>query len=174
MGAKPLIPQLKGTILVTTIIMISILTMLTLTLMQTVFIYLKVSQQVVKNHELFYELETIARVLSSESYSLDCLLTNEEPNKVLELLRDHYGCHRVVGKHQYDYLIDDLGYFPCLTIVERGKDYSSHHWLVNVATNTLPQMMLQLRLAKRAGEMDCQSPSKRQIDPGTVSWRYLS
>jgi hypothetical protein len=160
--------------LLTAIIMISILTMLVLLLMQTLYIYIKASNQVVSSHNEFYQLETAARFLSSEPFVADCILTNEDPNKVIELLRRHQGCLQEINHRQFYYLIDDLGRFPCLNIMENDELYASRHWLISVLSKRGQRTLLQLRIARLGEMMDCRGSFHRQIPSGIVSWRYLS
>jgi hypothetical protein len=155
--------------------MINILTMLVLLLMQTVYVYIKASNQVVASHNSFYQLETVARELSLEPFSADCVLSNEDPNKVIELLAHHNGCLYKTHQRQYYYLIDDLGRFPCLKIIENNEFYGSRHWLITIRSIEESQpFILQLRIAKLGEVMDCQGSDHRQIHSGIVSWRYLS
>ena len=65
-------------VLLTTIMMIVVLTMLVLTLMQAVCLYIKINHSVVNNHESLYQLETVARTLAMSQQVApftDCLFT---------------------------------------------------------------------------------------------------
>ena len=155
-------------ILLTTIIMIVILTMLVLSLMQAVFLYFKVSNQVV--------IEAVAFKLVLEKQNplhADCTLTDTNPNQVVDMLLHNGGCSLIDNHRQYYYLIDNLGLQPCLQIFLSGKMYSSHHWLLSVATPPPRQTVLQLRVADSARPMTCELSEAHQISPGVLSWRYL-
>ena len=163
-------------ILLTTIIMIVILTMLVLSLMQAVFLYFKVSNQVVIKHEELYQLEAVAFKLVLEKQNplhADCTLTDTNPNQVVDMLLHNGGCSLIDNHRQYYYLIDNLGLQPCLQIFLSGKMYSSHHWLISVATPPPRQTVLQLRVADSARPMTCELSEAHQISPGVLSWRYL-
>jgi len=162
----------RGMILLTTIIMIIVLTMLVLTLLQTVFLYIKVNNQVVSKHEALYQLEAVAHRLLMLENDPNCVITDGDPNQMIELLRDHRGCLFVDNHRQYDYVIDDLGLFPCLHIVSGNTKYSSHHWLITVSMVGQPDI-LQLRIAKQAREISCYSLEGRQIHQGVISWRKV-
>ncbi len=160
-------------VLLTTSIMIAILTMLVLTLMQAVFLYIKVGNQVVIKHEALYQLEAAAHKLIMANDEPNCMVTDEDPNQIVDLLLHNHGCLLSDNHRQYYYVIDDLGLYPCLQIVYRKKIYSSHHWLISVATAPPRQDILQLRIAKPVRAMRCDFFEDRQINRGVISWRYL-
>ena len=162
-----------GMVLLTTIIMIVLLTMLVLTLMQAVFLYIKVSNQVVIKHEALYQLEAVAHRLMVANTDLDCMVSEEEPNQVVDLLLHDKGCSLIDNNRQYYYVIDDLGLYPCLQIVTEKKIYSSHLWLVTTATAPPRQDIIQLRIARPDKEITCDVFNARQINKGVISWRYL-
>jgi len=156
--------------------MIVILTMLVLSLMQAVFLYFKVSNQVVKKHEELYQLEAVAYKLAiakQELLNADCILTDTDPNQVVDMLLHNSGCSLIDNNRQYYYLIDNLGLYPCLQILSDKKIYSSHHWLISVATPPPRQTVLQLRVTEPARPITCELSEMHQIDRGVISWRYL-
>lgn len=163
-----------GLVLLTTIIMISILTLLVLSLMQSMLLYLKAHNQVLIKHEVLYQLEAAAYQIAKETYSSDCVLTNENPNRMLELLLSKRGCVFMEENRQYLYLIDDLGLFPCLQIKSGNEIQSSHHWLITVISSTSQHTALQLRVVKLTQAIACKAAEIRWIKKGVVSWRYLS
>ncbi len=163
----------RGLVLLTTVIMISILTLLILSLMQSVFLYIKVNNQVLRNHELLYQLEAVAYQLGKENYTSDCLLTNENPNQILELLLSRQGCFFRAENQQYIYLVNDLGLFPCLHIRDGKEIHSSHHWLITVMSPPPQQAVLQVRISKAVQAITCQASEMRMINKGLLSWRYL-
>lgn len=156
-----------------TIIMIVILTMLVLTLMKAVFLYIKVDNQVVIKHEALYELEAVAHKLINVQMDPNCVVIIDDPNQALDLLLHHGGCSLIDNNRQYYYVVDDLGLYPCLQMISGKKIDSSHHWLITVATVPPRQEILQLRIAKPAQAMACDFVEARQINEGVISWRYL-
>ena len=166
-----------GVVLLTTIIMIVVITMLVLTLMHSVFLYFKISNQVVRRHEILYQLEAVAHKLAAANNELtpsDCILTETDPNQMIDMLLHNNGCSLTDTNRQYYYLLDDLGLYPCLQILLGNKVYSSHHWLISVATPPPQQTILQLRVAKPFREMACDLFEERRISNGVISWRYLA
>jgi hypothetical protein len=159
-------------ILLTTIVMIIVLTMLVLTLMQAVFLYIKVSNQVVSKHEALYQLEAVAHKLIMLKNDPNCIITEGDPNQMIDLLQHNRGCSFDDNQRHYRYVVDDLGLFPCLQIVSGKKKYSTHHWLITVAA-VGGQDILQLRIAKQARELTCNFLEERQIHQGVISWRQV-
>lgn len=162
----------KGFVILITTMMLSILTMLILSLMQSVFLYIKVSNQVLIKHELLYQLEAVAQQIVKADYSLDCLLREENPNNIIELLLQKQGCLFAWENKKYYYLINDLGLFPCLQMMSSNQVSSTHHWLVTVSSPP-QQEILQLRVAKPAKAIACDFDKIRLINNGVISWRYL-
>ena len=163
----------EGMVLLMTIIMVVIMTLLVLSLMQDVLLYFKVSHQVVNKHRDLYQLEAIANRISKAVFEPDCVFTDTNPNQIVAMLSHHDGCVFADHGRQYDYLIDDLGIYPCLHLRSNKKLYSSHHWLISVATQSAPQSLLQLRVAQPYRLLDCELLETREINNGGLSWRYV-
>ena len=153
--------------------MVLILTMLVLSLMQAVFLYSKVSNQVVNKHEVLYQLESVAHQLIMAEHNPHCESTGEDMNQIIDLLLHNSGCSLTDRHQHYYYWIDDLGIYPCLHIVSGKKINSSHHWLVSVATAPPRQAILQLRIAMPTNIITCGLPEANYIKKGVISWRYL-
>ena len=163
----------RGMVLLTTILMIIILTMLVLSLMQGVFLYIKCSNQHLKNQDRLAHLEAAAHQLTFSKAS-DCLSPEVDLNQVVERLYHNQGCSFLYNQQQYYYFFTDLGGDPCLPLVYENQIYSSHHWIITIATPPPLQKILQLRIAKPDMKIICTQAMKRQISMGINSWRYLS
>lgn len=159
-----------GMIILTTVIMISILTILILSLMQSVFFYTKVSNHVVKRHHALYQFEAAAYHLIALSGSAECLLTEENPNQLVDLLLQKKGCLLTAEHRRYYYLVDDLGLYPCL---QSASGDSSHHWLYTIFS-PFDHAVIQLRVARPASVLHCELSGVRHIKMGVISWRYLT
>lgn len=168
-GAFKLKQENKGMILPMTLVMVFILTLLVLSLMQTIFFYHKVDLQVEKKHDAFYRLETASHQLIRRGFSSDCLLEDRSPNANVAYLVDHNTCVFTDDGWDYSYVASDLGVHPCLKI----NTEASHHWLLSIASLRPPFMVLQLRMAEAVGPMPCTSSSSRSIEAGIVSWRFM-
>ncbi len=158
-----------GMVLLTTMMMIGILTMLILTLMQGVLLYIKSNNQMVSNHQLFNHMEAMANKLNMHDKA--CTVHDKNPNQLLALLASHHGCNITDGKRQYAYLLGDLGLFPCLQMEVDEALHGSRHVLVTIASMQPPKLTLQLRFALPAETPECESSVSHRIHPGVVSWR---
>ena len=163
----------RGMVLLITVMMISLLTLFVLSLLQAVMLSVKVSHQVVKQHQSFYQLESVATSLLQITPVPACMLTNEDPNQIIALLSQQTGCSLIDNHRAYSYLIDDLGLQPCLRVISGHKLYSSHHWLFTIK-DTSSGVTLQLRIAKPNPLIPCDEAEVRMINEGMISWRYLS
>lgn len=161
--------QQQGMVLLVTVSMIVISMMLVLSLMQSVYLYLNVSNQFVVNHQMMYQLESIAKQIALSS----CVVADRRPNQLLAMVKHHQGCSVRVGNHLYHYVVGDLGVYPCLLIASGNINYSSHHWLITISSDERPYHLLQIRKAKPAGESTCDSPLGHLIKAGTISWRSM-
>lgn len=166
----------KGVVLFTTVMMLSILMLMILSLMQAVFLYVKASKQIVDWHQQFYQLEAFTNQLRVSPHlagNEDCRVKNKSPNAVIDLLQKQHGCKAVLENQTYIYLIDDLGEYPCLHIMNNHGVRSSHHWLVSVARLGPPVEILQLREARSIDLMTCDDNTVNVIHEGVLSWRHV-
>ena len=156
--------------------MIVILAMLVLSLMQAVFLYLKLGNQLAAKHRALYQLEAVANkfvLMKHGRLSSDCIMTETDPNQMVDLLLHNQGCSLINNNRQYYYLIDNLGPYPCLQMKVGERIYSSHHWLISVATAAPNQVILQIRVAKPIRAIDCEHKDAHLINGGVISWRHL-
>lgn len=156
-----------GIILLTTAIILLVLTLLVGSLLQAIRLYSKINNQLALKNEAFYALEAIALKLPLENNE-QCIRFEQDPNRAIELLPDHH-CQWVDKQKTYDYMISDLGAYPCLIGRFNKKETSSHHWLVTIKSS---QGILQLRIATPERAIPCKL-NKREIGMGILSWRYV-
>lgn len=158
-----------GVVLLTTILMIAILTLLILSLMQGVFLYIKGCNQIVTQHQSFYQMEAIANKLDVSKRA--CLVNDKDPNQLIDVLLTQHGCTFIDDKQQYWYAVEDLNVYPCLQITDGERVYSSHHWLITLATIHPQVIVLQLRIATIANTEKCEQASAQLIQSGVLTWR---
>lgn len=161
----------RGIILLTTMMMIGILTLLVLSLMQGVFLYIKSSHQVMTNHQVFRQMEIMSTQLKLTN--TDCMAQDKSPNQLVDMLLAKQGCIMTDGTYQYRYVVEEVGLYPCLQLVVDGELKNSHHWLVTVASMQLPEWVVQMRIARPLGSSTCELAMARQIHSGVISWRKI-
>ena len=167
-----LLSRMQGIVLLTTMMMIAILTMLVLSLMQGVFLYIKSCNQIVTNHDVIYQMEAIAGKLELSTSA--CIVRNKNVNQLVEQLAENGGCLFDEGARQYKYVLADLGLYPCLQINLDETLYGSHHWLITIKTVQPPNMIVQLRFATIAKATVCELSTVHRIKPGVLSWRKMT
>lgn len=172
-----MIPK-TGYTLIMVLLVNLLLSLIILSGMQTLFLYGKMSNQVLISHQQFYQLESVASILVERSaeanISSNCIVNAEESAHLRGGLFLHQrGCSIVVNRQRYHYVLMDLGLYPCLSILSRDTLYSSHHWLINVVMAGKLQQSLQLRLALPEKKIDCMLPIQHIINAGVISWRSI-
>ncbi len=155
-----------GIVLLTAMMMIVILALLVLSLMQSIYLYIRSGNQVVMNHQQLSEMEHIITKLDLTQSA--CLVRDKNPNQLVEWVGAHQGCKFA----QYTYVVEDLGLYPCLQMASGAIPLGSHHWLVTLVKTQAPHVVLQLRMAKPAETDICQLTAIR-IHQGVVSWRTI-
>lgn len=169
---KPWFAHESGTVLLTTILLISAASAVVLSIMQTSFLYAKISAHFTRNHQDFYQLEVIAHKLIdevNEQQHAHCLIQQSNPNQALHSIKKK-GCVFPFQNQNYLYFISDLGLFPCLLIQNKGNMTGSHHWLISVMNEQ--RDIIQLRIGKPEMMEPCHQSGKL-IPTRITSWRYL-
>lgn len=162
--------QQDGIVLLTTMMMLVILSLLVLSLMQSVFLYIKSSRQIIENHQLFHQMEVLANQLDATA----CIVENKDPNQLIDLLSHDQGCLIEEKGHWYQYVIEDMGVYSCLQIMVNAAPQGSHHWLITLVSMQSPRILLQLRIARPAETTTCDVSLAHSIASGVISWRKLN
>jgi hypothetical protein len=166
----------QGMLMLTTILMLSIMSLLILTLLQGVLLYVKASHALVNRHQRFYQLEAVEQVLRlslTNEIDNDCWVIDKNPNEIVHLLRLKNGCRQRILDKTYQYLIEDLGEQPCLRIASAHEVRSSHHWLLTAAHTDPPLTIMQWRIAMAINLLACET-EVRMIPEGVISWRQIT
>lgn len=167
----------QGFIFLVTLLIISVISLLVLTSMQHILLYYKAINQQEGLHRSFYKLEAVALELGQRNCSMqkyNCVVHEDAPNQMMRNVLEHQGCSFENGALHYQYLIEDLGDFPCLITRFNGKKLATHHTRVSVVhvENGAPVALLQIRLIVSGKPANCLS-KERFINLGLSSWRYF-
>lgn len=166
-----------GLVLLTTIMLIGLLALLTLSQLQILSLDVKILGLASKKQQDFWTLETAAnRLAGSIDFAKQgtCLLSEQAPNVVIDLLKNRKGCVLTHEKQQFYYLLEDLGLFPCLQTQQNNKIYSTRHFRLSIQSAKKGTSILQLRHARITNLLTCESKEPQQSKLGLLSWRYLS
>ncbi|MBI2786291.1 MAG: type II secretion system protein [Legionella longbeachae] len=167
----------NGFILLLTLLIISVISLLILASMQHILLYYKVINKQEELHQNFYQLESLVlrlaykRTISEEQA---CVVHEDSANQVMHTLRYQRGCALNRGLSHYQYLIEDLGEFPCLVTYYRGRKRATHHQRISAVQieGGTPASFLQIRFITTGGVPNCLT-KERQIVLGMSSWRYF-
>lgn len=168
----------KGFILLMTLSLISIMSLLVLAGIQQAFFFHKAILMQEEQYQEFYELEAlILNLAAKSSFSRSCIESGNSPNQVIQRLKQNDACIIKKENKKYLYLIEDLGTFPCLTINNFEKKFSSHHLRISLLFSgdgfNIPDRILQIRVIRKETFLSCQD-KEHWVNAGVSSWRYLS
>jgi hypothetical protein len=166
-----------GMILIPTMSILVIMTILILTLMKSVYIYSKINTQFIRNGQEFDDFEAAASWLVIHFPKIAppvCIFSETDPNLIVRLLSHGVGCKLNLSHQAYEYLVDDLGTYPCLKVVIDNRTLATHHWYITIKSTAPPEKMIQIRIAKPSVAVHCESLVSKRINVGITSWRYLS
>ncbi|MBA3537603.1 MAG: hypothetical protein H0T84_13515 [Tatlockia sp.] len=177
MKRKTIVSKQAGLVLLTTIMVIGLLALLTLSQLQILLLDFKAISMASKKKQDFWTLETAAntvlRNIALEGQE-SCLLSEKDPDVVINLLKNKKGCPLIHEKQPFYYLIEDLGVFPCLQVLIDNKIYSTRHFRLSIHSAEKHAAILQLRHARIEKLVICDNNEPKQSKLGLQSWRYLS
>ena len=165
--------QEQGFIFLVTLLIIGVISLLILVSMQHILLYHKAINQQEVQHQNFYQLESIVLHLAHKRLvAIDqvCIVHKDSANQVLQKLVHLKGC--TLGGYQY--LIEDLGEFPCFVVNIGSKKRATHHQRVSVVQleEGIPKSLLQMRFIHVGGIVNCPI-NERFVSLGVSSWRYF-
>lgn len=153
--------------------MVVLISLLVLSLLQGVWLYFKACNHIANNNSELYEIEAAAHSLSMKKNLFiknTCTVQSQNPNQVINFLRQKKVCHYNFNKFSYTYVLEDLGTDPCLRISNADRTYPSHHWRLTIMANK--GSIMQLRFLKPDNYETCHQQI-RLIENEIISWRYL-
>ncbi len=152
--------------------MLMVMTMLVLSLMQSVRMDLKIQDGFLTFEQSLYQLEFVAQqiVLSNT----ECWKNTTDFHQLSAWVKSKHGCVIEFNRQRYHYIVSDLGSYPCLIIPSSHRIYGSHHWLVTISSTTPPEIVLQIRTAKARPGLACEFSHQHKINAGLISWHMAS
>lgn len=166
----------QGFILLVTLIMMSVMGLLLLGAMHQLQLVLHSSRERELAHQEFYQLEHLLRKRMSSSFKkTTCVFPQQDINWAWAELMQKKGCQLTGAAKEYYYLMEDLGDYPCLIVVDGKKKQATHHYRLAVASVSKNEKLalLQIRFIEPAiSASQCQKGT-HQVQPGISSWRYV-
>lgn len=169
-----LVSKQQGFILFTTLIVLSCIILVVLAHMQVALIFSKYLGQEKEQAEVFQHLEKTVELLLSQPAHQVCTSKSLDANIVIKKLAAKKGCQYSDAKYSYNYIIEDLGDYPCLKTILSKKVYSTEHRLFSLLIWAKTPQLLQVRYLRAIADMTCDLPKPLFINIGLSSWRYLS
>lgn len=170
----------NGFIFLMTLCTILVVSLLLLTVMHHVLLYGKAINRQEIQHQRFYQLEdTMLHLAQLKTNMIEkkCIVNKKNGNKVIELLYQKEGCSLVNGDIQYQYIIEDLGEFPCLVVQQNEQTSATRHTRITVLQSADEMhpvtSVLQVRNIKKITPLPCQSEVLK-VSSGISSWRYVA
>jgi hypothetical protein len=167
----------NGVVLVTTIMMLGLITILILSQLQQIFLYHKAIRQIDEHQQKLYRLEAIANQLVRDikvNINEACVVPEQDPDEVVDKLKNTGGCLLSDANESYEYLIEELGIFPCLQVDFNNHRYSTWHRRLTIRLRGQRLGFLQLRIAQQVSKQFCVEEQIRIIKQGIISWRFRS
>lgn len=153
------------------------MSLLLLSSMHHVLLYQKAAHNWEKGHYDFYQLEYVARHLlrMKTSQLQGCVIKQNRANLVIQQVARKKGCGLTVGGKDYNYIVEDLGDYPCLMVKQQKKIKPTHHYRFTVLRRSMeqqPASLVQLRVIKLSTEELLCSGEANYVSTGISSWRY--
>lgn len=159
----------KGIVLFTVLIMVSVLSLLVLSLMQHVLLYVKATNHLNKSHQQFYQLESAARQFIL-SLPIDVNPQCNHPLTASVKASHLNGCDYLFDHQHYTYFMDDLGEYPCLQIEANHNTWGTHHWLISIGIQKTSFEFIQMRVVTPVALKTCEKI--KIIRNNILSWRH--
>ncbi|MDR3501469.1 MAG: type II secretion system protein [Legionella sp.] len=164
----------QGFIFLIVLLITAVISLLVVSSMHHLLFYFKVTNHQEALHQRFYQLEAVARQLAQKPPSSGCIRHQDLANHALNTLLQHQGCSFNDGELSYQYVLEDLGTFPCLVVYEQGQKRTSHHQRISVVLmeEGVAVSFLQIRSISSSTIAHC-AGDERLVRLGMSSWRYL-
>ncbi|PJD91411.1 MAG: hypothetical protein CK424_07255 [Legionella sp.] len=164
--------KMRGFILMTVMLMMSVLSLLVLANIRLFTLSLKRHYQWHRYEETTAQLEHATTILAKQFVfhpSKSCLISVKKVQDLKTAIL-HAGC---VFDTKYRYGITDLGSLACVKSSHSQDAISTHHWLLSVMDTHEKQRMIQVRIATPGPQEFCPDTDISVIHPGVLTWRYL-
>jgi hypothetical protein len=168
-----------GFILGMTLCVILVITLLILACMQHVLLLNKAMNRQEREHQVFYEIEDVAVQLAQTQFNQlekQCISHDKTANQAINMLFRNEGCSFKAGHNLYQYIIEDLGEFPCLVLHHNDQKRSTHHSRITLLLLSKEEYavskVVQIRYINASDLYTCEG-QEHVVFTGVSSWRYF-
>ena len=156
-----------------TLVMVSIMSLLVLGCLQQVLMYYKASNILKNQHHRLLQIEKqLLDFANQDPKSLDplCKIHGEVALDAIRPLILEEGCPISIDSHPFQYLIEELGEFACLTALTKKGRVSTYHRRFSILSLETHQMT-QIRTFSPISLQPCLR-DEHTIILGVSSWRF--
>ncbi|MFA5959291.1 MAG: hypothetical protein WC785_02100 [Tatlockia sp.] len=162
----------EGIVLLSTLLVILLLTFFLLAQMQAIYLANKMLNIGVEQAHFFSQLEKEAYALTQLNIPSQCMIKEQDPLAVRDLLIQKRGCTATKDKLTMHYVIEDLGVVPCMRIAQANTSFSTRHVRYTVMGIGKFAAFYQLRLAVPVKACACAEKQAVFVNPGLLSWHF--
>lgn len=149
------------------------MSLLVLGCLHQVLMYYKASNILKNQHHRMQQVQKqLLHFANQDPKSLDSLCTThgEIPLDAISRLIKEEGCPISIDSHPFQYLIEELGEFACLTALTKKGRVSTYHRRFSIL-NLESHQMIQIRTFSPIPLLPCLS-DEHTIILGVSSWRF--
>ncbi|MGV3740033.1 MAG: hypothetical protein ACO1N3_01910 [Gammaproteobacteria bacterium] len=159
----------QGFVLMTVIIILSVMTLLVVAdfrwLIWDYKQWMAMHNFQERNQQLALIAESVAEKLVLNA-PRSCVLDIQFKDQQMKPIIAENTC---IVMQQYHYGITDLGVYPC---VKLSSKLSTHHWLVTIMDEQLPNRLLQLRVVTAEADEFCEKNQIVKVKAGILTHRW--
>ncbi|MDF1757134.1 MAG: pilus assembly PilX N-terminal domain-containing protein [Legionellaceae bacterium] len=161
----------KGFIFITTIVILLVLTMLVISIQNSLYLHIKLTNNLINSHKSFYATEELAVKISNniENYLMPSCINDNLDMNIKKIEKG--GCVLEDKERKYNFLIGRIGDYPCLQIKVGDILFSSTHWLIVLAPLGEERLM-KIRVATPNTSSSCNAHNFKNINSGIMSMLF--
>lgn len=168
----------QGFILAMTLFLLAIVTTTLLYWLEALWLYRQSCHMIERKHKNFYALEKLAFGLINKQIQItqpDCIVSASEPTVIIQNIYNVKSCKTTISRRQFNYIIEDLGAFPCHLLLSVDHWQASHHWRLSIVGKDQNNMALQIRYADiELAPLPCDGHKLMQLHGRIMSYRYFA
>lgn len=168
----------NGFVLGMTLILLTIISCTLLYWLDAVWLYRKASFMMEQIQQDRYDLETNAfRLMNLRGHykRSECIIAAGDPTEILRHIKSLKACQISSGRRHFNYIIENLGSYPCHMLQTEVGWKGSHHWRISMIENKAAAMGLQLRyVSPEPIDIPCENHDLREIHGHILSYRYIN
>ena len=169
----------KGFVLFIVLLFISILSLLIVSQLELLLLQQRSHHQFFEGQQHRCNMELIAQKIiraPSEQWPVACCIQGfENPNQIVNQLKNNPICSFREKDSDYHYVIEDLGIEACQRVLQHQQAFNAHHWRISVTPTDKNTPFLQIRFITLAiQKQPCLTQNMMTVTAGVLSWRLVT